>query len=141
MTSIVGETKLSESCGAHFINYEHGVKPDIAEGVGISGLIDCQGKVTIEKDVFSGHDIMILTGQHDYTKFGEDRKRYSHIKPVTIRRGAWLASRCMILPGVTVGEYAVVAAGAIVTHDVPDYAMVAGSPARIIKYIERKTYV
>ena len=136
MTSIVGELKPDQSCGAHFINYEYGVKPDIAEGVGISGLIDCQGKVTIEKDVFSGHDIMILTGQHDYTKFGKDRKKFSHIKPVHIKEGAWLASRCIILPGVTVGKHSVVGAGSVVTHNVPDYTLVAGSPARIIKELK-----
>lgn len=137
MTSTIGEIKLSEPCGAHFINYEHGVKPDIAPGVGISGLIDCQGKVTIEKDAFSGHDIMILTGQHDYTKFGDERKLYSHILPVTIKQGAWLCSRCIILPGVTVGKFAVIAAGAVVTKDVPDYEVWGGVPAHFIKKIEK----
>src|SRR3990167_2357277 len=131
---VVGELK-GHPCGAHFINYETGVKPDIAPDVGISGLIDWQAKVTIEKDVFSGHEIMILTGQHDYTQFGENRRRYSFQKPVTIKEGAWLASRCIILPGITVGKHAVVAAGAVVTRDVPDYTVVAGNPARTIKTI------
>ena len=131
----IGEYKPGESCGAHFINYEFGVKPDIAPGVGISGLIDCSEKVTIEKDVFSGHDIMILTNQHDYTKFGKERK-LSFIKgPVTIKEGAWLCSRCIILQGVTVGKHAVVMAGAVVHNDVPDYVVVGGVPAKVIKFI------
>ena len=133
---VIGETKPNESCGAHFINYEYGVKPDIADGVGISGFIDCSEKVIIEKDAFSGHDIMILTNQHDYTKFGEERKRSSIKGKVHIKEGAWLASRCIILGGVTIGRHAVVCAGAVVTKDVPDYAMVAGVPARVIKYIK-----
>lgn len=136
MTSIVGEYKPNETCGAHFINYETGVKPDIAKGVGINGLIDCQAKVTIEEDAFGSHDIMILTGSHDYTKFGDERKKFSKVLPVTIKRGAWLCSRCIILPGVTIGEYAVIGAGSVVTKDVPAYQLWAGNPAKFIKEID-----
>lgn len=133
MIMCLGEYKPNESCGARFINYEFGVKPDIAEGVGISGLIDCSEKVTIEKDAFSGHDIMILTNEHDPNLFGYERKRSSRKGPVTIKEGAWLCTRCIIMPGVTVGKNAVVATGAVVTKDVPDYALVAGVPARVKK--------
>lgn len=48
--------------------------------------------------------------------------------------GAWLGMRCMILPGINIGEGAIVASGAIVTKDVPPYAVVAGNPAKIVKY-------
>jgi len=130
----VGEYK-GHPCGARFINYELGVKPEIADGVGISGLIDCQGKVTIEKDAFSGHDIMILTGSHNYDLFRDDRKRVSKILPVIIKEGAWLCTRCIILPGVTVGEHAVVAAGAVVCKDVPPCEVWGGVPAKFIKKI------
>jgi len=129
----VGETKLTEPCGAHFINYEFGVKPDIAPGVGISGLIDCIDKIIIEKDVFSGHDIMILTGSHDYNLFGNARKVSTKKAPITIKEGAWLCSRCIILQGVTIGKHAVIMAGAVVVDDVPDYEMWGGVPAKPIK--------
>jgi acetyltransferase-like isoleucine patch superfamily enzyme len=118
-----------------FINREGGVEPDIAEGVTVNGIIDCQGKVTIEKDVFTGHDIMILTGEHDYTKFGQERKLKSFQKPVTIKEGVWLATRCIILPGVTIGEHSVVAAGSVVTKDIPARELWGGNPARFIKKI------
>lgn len=131
----IGSYQLNEPCGAHFINYEDGVKPEIADGVGISGLIDCIHKVTIEKDAFSGHDVMILTGSHDYTFFGDARKARGGGGPIHIKEGAWLASRCMILGGVTVGKHAVVCAGAVVTKNVPDYAVVGGVPAKVIKFI------
>lgn len=133
----IGETKPNESCGARFINYEHGVKPDIAPDVGISGLIDCIDKVTIEKYVFSGHDIMILTGSHDYNLFGNARKVSTKKAPVTIKEGAWLCSRCIILQGVTIGKYAVIGAGSIVTKDIPDYEFWAGNPAIPIKLISK----
>jgi maltose O-acetyltransferase len=55
------------------------------------------------------------------------------VRPVTIGNGAWLGARCTILPGVNVGEGAIVAAGAVVTHDVPANTMVAGVPARAIR--------
>jgi len=124
-------------CGAKLVNVtpDKTLYPDIAEGVGISGMIDCQGKVTIEKDVFSGHDIMILTGSHNYLAFGYERRRQGVIKPVLIKEGAWLCTRCIILQGVTVGRHAVIGAGSIVTKDVPDYEFWAGNPAKLIKVI------
>ena len=56
-------------------------------------------------------------------------------KPIIIEDDAWLATRCMVLKGVTIGKGAVVAAGAVVTKDVPPYTMVAGVPAKAIKKI------
>ena len=53
-------------------------------------------------------------------------------------RNAWLGMNVTICPGVTVGEYAVVAAGAVVTKDVPDYAVVGGVPAKVIRYQDPK---
>lgn len=125
----------NEQYNACFINYETGHTPNIAPGVVINGLIDCQGQVTIEKDVFTGHDIMILTGMHDFSKFGEERKLTEITKPVHIKEGAWLATRCMIFPGVTVGRHSVVGAGSVVTKDIPDYQFWAGNPAQFIKEI------
>jgi len=54
-------------------------------------------------------------------------------KKVTIERGVWLAAGSIILPGVTIGEGAIVAAGSVVSRDVPQYTMVAGNPARAVK--------
>lgn len=132
----IGHLIPSEPCGAHFISYDTGVKPEIANGVGVSGLVDCTHKVIFEKNSFTGHDVMILTGAHDYNRFGEERKRVGGGGPVTIKEGAWLASRCIILGGVTVGKHAVVCAGAVVTKDIPDYQMWGGVPARFIKHIK-----
>ncbi|MNI93758.1 dTDP-3-amino-3,6-dideoxy-alpha-D-galactopyranose 3-N-acetyltransferase [compost metagenome] len=53
-----------------------------------------------------------------------------------IKSGASLGANATLLPGITIGKYAMVGAGAVVTKDVPDYAVVAGSPAKIIRYIE-----
>mgnify|MGYP001615035288 CR=1 FL=1 len=139
LRKIPGIDQLSAQYGERFatvfVDAETGVLPDIAEGVSINGLIDCKNKVTIEKDVFAGHDIMILTGTHDYRVFGEARRLSTITKPVHIKEGAWLGTRCIILPGVTIGEHAVIGAGAIVTKDILAYEVWAGSPARKIKDI------
>jgi maltose O-acetyltransferase len=54
-------------------------------------------------------------------------------KPITIERGAWIGARSLILGGVTIGEYAVIGAGSVVTKDVPAHAVAVGNPARVVK--------
>ncbi|MCK0147047.1 acyltransferase [Arenibacter sp. F26102] len=58
-------------------------------------------------------------------------------KPVIIGKNSWIGARATILPGVTIGNYCIVAAGALVTKDVPDYTLVAGVPAREIKQLDK----
>jgi acetyltransferase-like isoleucine patch superfamily enzyme len=56
--------------------------------------------------------------------------------PIHIKKGAWIGAGSIILHGVTIGEYSVVAAGAVVTKNVPPYTVVAGVPARVVKKLE-----
>ena len=56
-------------------------------------------------------------------------------RPVRIDDDAWIAAGAMVLRGVTIGKAAIVGAGAVVTHDVPPFAIVAGNPARVIRYV------
>lgn len=118
-----------------FINRETGTEPDIAEGVYVNGLVDCIHKVTIEKDAFFGHDVMLLTGGHDYTKFGEERRRVGSGGPIYIEEGAWIASRATIIGPARIGKHAVVGAGSVVSKDIPAYQVWAGNPVRFIKDI------
>lgn len=62
---------------------------------------------------------------------------YEQPRKVTIKRGAWVAADAVILPGVTVGEGAIVAAGAVVSRDVPKYTIVAGNPARPVQELQK----
>lgn len=92
------------------------------------------GCITIEEDAFFGHQVMVLTGRHAIDRFGQERQ--NTVAPdgldVAIRRGAWIASRAIIIGPCEIGRHAVVAAGSVVTNSVPAYAIVAGAPARVI---------
>ena len=94
----------------------------------------CEG-VAIEDEVFIGHGVMFTNDlfpratNDDGSLQGESDW---HVEPTRIRRGASIGSNATVIAGVTVGLRALVGAGAVVTKDVPDYAIVAGVPARVI---------
>ena len=116
-----------------FINRDADHEPDIAPGVDMDALIDCIHKVTIEKDAFSGHDVMILTGGHD-PYVTENRHLTYGGGPVTIGEGVWIGTRAIIVGPATIGKHAVIGAGAVVVDDIPAYALAVGVPARVVKY-------
>jgi acetyltransferase-like isoleucine patch superfamily enzyme len=90
------------------------------------------GGITIEDEVLIGPKVNIITENHP---LDPDNRRALITKPVRIKRKAWIGAGATILPGVTIGKNAVVAAGALVSKDVPDNVVVGGTPARIIKKI------
>lgn len=61
-----------------------------------------------------------------------------YAKPITIGDNVWFGGNCVVLPGVTIGNHVVVGAGSVVTKDIPDYAVVAGNPAKIIRYANER---
>ena len=95
-----------------------------------SAIFSASGGIEFEDGVSLAPGVRIATINHD---FNERHTKYTYGK-VTIKKNAWLGIGVTVCPGVTIGKYAVVAAGAVVTKDVPDYAVVGGVPAKIIKY-------
>jgi acetyltransferase-like isoleucine patch superfamily enzyme len=89
-----------------------------------------QGGVVIGDDSLIGHNVVIATLNHDVNP---SRRADVHPAPVTIGRNVWIGSNATILPGVTIGDNAVVAAASVVTKDVPANVVVVGSPARVIR--------
>ena len=89
------------------------------------------GGVIIEDNAMLAANCSIATNNHDF----KDRAILT-CKPVHIKRNAWIGMGAIILPGVTIGENAIVAAGAVVSKDVPDNALVGGIPAKIIKILD-----
>lgn len=118
-----------------FINREGGVEPEIAEGITINGLIDCIHKVTIEKGVFFGHSVALLTGGHSPYVFGEERKHSSGGGPIYIEEGVWIASFAIIIGPADIGKHSVIGAGTVVRGNVPAYEVWIGNPAFKIKEI------
>jgi acetyltransferase-like isoleucine patch superfamily enzyme len=90
------------------------------------------GGITIEDDVLIGPKVNLISENHPLDP--SDRQSLL-LKPLVIKRNAWIGAASTILPGVTIGENAVVAAGAVVAKDVPANTVVAGVPARHIKHI------
>jgi len=105
-------------------------KVKIGNNVTISSHSFICSLVTIEDDVFVGHNVSTINDLHPPSK-----KKTGSIKdwkPVLIKRGAVIGSGAILLP-VTIGVGAKIGAGSVVTKDVPDHAVVAGNPAKIIK--------
>lgn len=92
------------------------------------------GGITIEDEVLIGPRVNLVTENHPLDP--ADRRALV-TKPILIKRNAWIGAGATILPGVTIGENAVVAAGAVVSKDVPDNVIVGGIPAKIIKSIHQ----
>ena len=85
--------------------------------------------VTIGGSVVINDGVTILTGTHDVN----DEHFQLQTRPVVIGHYAWICTGALILPGVTIGEGGVVAAGSVVARDVPPYAVVAGNPAKVVR--------
>jgi acetyltransferase-like isoleucine patch superfamily enzyme len=92
------------------------------------------GTITIEAHAFFGHGVSVLTGTHDIKKEGASRSRTfpRRGRDIVIEEGAWVASNATILGPCVIGEHAVVAAGAVVTGDVPARTIYAGVPAKLV---------
>ncbi|MCW3103864.1 MAG: acetyltransferase [Bacteroidetes bacterium] len=90
------------------------------------------GGITIEDNVLIGPKVNLITENHSLEP---SKRRYLSCKPIVIKQNAWIGASATILPGVTIGENAVVAAGAVVSKDVPANAVVGGVPAKLIKKI------
>lgn len=95
-------------------------------------LFNAWAPVVLEEGVVLGHQVAFLTGSHGRVDNATDTTPVAR-GGITVRRGAWIATRATVLGGVTIGEGASVAAGAVVTRDVPAGQLWAGVPARFVR--------
>lgn len=133
--SVVIGTEIDKSTtifGPFYTNFGRFIK--IGKGVFINHactFLD-MGGITLEDNVLIGPKVNLITENHPM----EPQNRRSLVcRPVVIKRNAWVGAAATILPGVTVGENAIVAAGAVVTKDVAANTIVAGVPAKAVKSI------
>ena len=97
-----------------------------------------QGGIQIGDGALIGHNVVLATINHD---LNPEENRKNHYAPITIGAHVWIGSNAAILPGVTLGDWAVVAAGAVVTQDVPPRTVVGGVPAKVLKVIPEERTV
>ncbi len=114
---------------------DFGKNISVGEGVFINACCHFQdhGGVVIGDDCQIGHAVVFATLNHF-----EDtvRRKATHPAPIVLGRGVWVGSNATLLQGVTVGDHAIIAAGAVVTRDVPPRTIVGGVPARVIRPIK-----
>lgn len=133
--------KCLDNAGSH-LNIEK--KSDFGSGVGItigknSGLginSRVRGPLNIGNDVMMGPDVIILGGGHNFQRT-DIPMRLQGQPPSTktiIGNDVWIGTRAIIMPGVKIGNGVIIGAGAVVTKDIPDFAVVGGIPAKIIKF-------
>jgi maltose O-acetyltransferase len=102
--------------------------------LGQDSIIGSTAEVVIGNDVMMGPEVLIYTSNHGLELGAPMRLQPLHSAPVHIGNDVWIGARCIILPAVTICDGAVIAAGAVVTADVPANAIVGGVPAKILKY-------
>lgn len=95
-------------------------------------LMMAAGGITIDDDAMLAANCQLLSNNHDPYE-----RMIITCKPIHICKGAWLGAGATVTAGVTIGKYAIIGASSVVTHDIPDYAVAVGSPAKIIKYLDK----
>jgi acetyltransferase-like isoleucine patch superfamily enzyme len=90
--------------------------------------------ITIGDEVLIGPNVSLITSAHPVAP--SERRAYLVGKPITVERGVWIAAGATVVGGVRIGENSVVAAGSVVTRDVPANTLVGGNPAAVIRSIE-----
>ena len=98
-------------------------------------LFMARGGITIEDDVQIAANCQLLTNNHDPYE-----RQILTCKPILIKKGAWIGAGASIMPGICIGKHAIVGASSVVTKDVPDYAVVVGNPARVIKTLDETRF-
>jgi len=129
---VLSGAQIGERCSLGQ-NVNVGSRAIIGNGVKIQNNVSIYDDVIIEDDVFCGPSC-VFTNVINPRAFVERKDEY---KKTVVKKGASIGANATIVCGVTIGEYALVGAGAVVTKDVPPYALVYGSPARVMGKVDR----
>lgn len=108
--------------------------------IGARSHITCTNQVIIGDNLLTGPNVLITDNAHgeaarELLDIAPNKRLLYSKGPVVIEDNVWIGEKASVMPGVHIGKGAVIAANSVVTHDVPDYAVVAGMPAKIIKQL------
>lgn len=127
-----------EYCGKN-ISIEHKAwfNPELSIGDNSGIGMNCRvsGRTYIGNDVMMGPDCIMYSYSHAHSRIDipMDQQGFEEETPIHIGNDVWIGAKVIILPGVTIGDHVIIGTGAVVTKDIPDYAIAAGNPARIIR--------
>ncbi|MBQ3016477.1 MAG: acetyltransferase [Clostridia bacterium] len=143
----IGQRKIRAFCGKCLLskcgknvniekNAEFAYSVELGDNSGLGINCRISGKTLIGNNVMMGPNVSIFTKNHafDKTDIPMNRQGMSCEKPVIIGDDVWIGANVIILPGITISNGAIIGAGAVVTKNVPEYAVVGGNPAKILKY-------
>lgn len=133
--------RIFKKCSNNFkvhsgVDFGSGINVEIGEFSSINRDAWIGNDTKIGNYVMMGPEIIILSGGHNFSDLTIPmiNQGSSQRKPVKIGDDVWIGTRTIILPGIQIGSHSIVGAGSVVTKDVPDWAIVGGNPARIIRY-------
>jgi len=102
-------------------------------GIGMNSRI---GTIIIKNDVMIGEELMAISQNHEFSNLNKPmwKQGWTQDEPIVICDDVWIGSRVTILPGVKINKGAIIGGAAVVTKDIPEYAIVGGNPAKILRY-------
>lgn len=107
-----------------------GERSSVARGC----TLDARGGLVVGDDTMIGFECVFVTSTHNSSRLDVPmRQQGMYSAPIRIGDDVWIGARAIVLPGVSIGHGAIVGAGSVVTRDVPDFAAVAGVPARVLR--------
>jgi UDP-2-acetamido-3-amino-2,3-dideoxy-glucuronate N-acetyltransferase len=130
VSHILKNSRIGKNCRIGQ-NVVVGPNVSIGNGVKIQNNVSVYEGVTLEDDVFCGPSMVFTNVFNPRSEI----RRMEELRATLVRKGATLGANCTIVCGITIGQYAFVGAGAVVTKDVPDFALVVGNPGRIIGWM------
>ncbi|ADC47731.1 acetyltransferase [Methanobrevibacter ruminantium M1] len=136
--------RVSKSCGDNLTvnNYSYVTpKTSLADNVNFNGMkIQGTANVSIGSNFHSGIDCMIITDSHNYEGEAIPYDETVISKDVVIEDNVWIGNRVIILPGVCIGEGAIIQAGSVVVKDIPKCAIAGGHPAKVFSSRDKEHY-